>query len=280
MGKIYDVIEGLKTALEKFRDPELVKWCLIETLLIGIPGVALSLLTKGSRANSLPSGVWALLLIAYGFLIGFMLLDFFVLRPRIIRAAMRISGVKMPPKLPGALDWFVLHIRIGLVNMFCWYDKKLLIPAVVLGVFALLAVAAGTFNAVAYGAAVAFFILAGLAWAGAMLVHNMRTMFAPYMFLRGDGPDGQMPPKSACLVRGQTLETFLTMLIYGIILLVAYIPIFIVGLALSFVPIAGTLLREVFLLGFSFVVAAISNVFLAGFFKYMDEAGPAKAKKK
>ncbi|MCL6088968.1 MAG: hypothetical protein M1530_02255 [Candidatus Marsarchaeota archaeon] len=303
MGRYYDVIEGLKTAWARWRDSELLKWVVLEfagfivlaVLAIGLlvamvgPQALLDMMSaagsraSGSQTASTQAAVRALAGVMVPFiaillvlLLLYALACFFYFQPRIMRAALAAYGVKVPAKLPGMVDWLMLHIRLFFVNLACWYDKKLLVPA---AAFIGLAIVFLLVSFVAGAAAIGAFIFAALGfmcWLVASIVHSIRTGFAPWMFLRGDGPEGKMPLASNGLVRGQTFEVFLSYFVFGILFGLAAMGVAIVRVILSLIPCIGPIFDMVINLAFNIFTQAYTNAVQADIFLFFDKSGPVK----
>ncbi|MDE1797897.1 MAG: hypothetical protein KGH63_00640 [Candidatus Micrarchaeota archaeon] len=305
MGKYYDVIGGIKLALERFRDRQVLKWTglmlavgIVGALLLVVAVVAGISMMAGSPAVgllvALGGGLLALVALVYASIYA---------EIRLERACMAASGVKTAKEPVSVPDMFVLSIHLLVVNALCWYDRKLATPAAVLLVLTILTALAGFAFKPLFVLAIVFGFLFVIAWAIAAAVQGLRTTFARYMFLRGDGPRGKMPRASNTLVQGQTLELFLPFLVAGVVLgvigfvldLVARIPLY-VGLfgnmttgspdalpSFGALAIAGIAIYILVKLAWAFLETAYFGVFSTDVFKHFDNAGPAapaKAKKK
>lgn len=277
MGNYFDVIGGMKASFANFRDKELLKWSVIYILgemaagvvdaLIGLAiAGAFMLATNGSISDMLNKSPN---LGIVGAIAGLWLV------PRLMRAAMAANGISIGEKPPSVVDWFVLNVRRFFIDLTCWYDKKLLIPAAIL--IAIGAVAGVASLALPMVLIIALGILAlGLAaWAIAMVVHSLRTNFCLYMFLRGDGKEGGMPRKSFDLVKGQTLQVFLAQFLFVVILAIAFIIIAIPMIVIAFVPCIGAVVDAIVLIVLVLALTAFSSAYWAGVFKFFCEGGPA-----
>ncbi len=303
MGRYYDVFEGLKTAWVRWRDSELLKWVVLEfagfivlAMLAGLLLVAMvgpqALLDIMSAAGSRASGSQAastqaasralagvimpfiaILLVVF---LAYALACFFYFQPRIMRAALAAYGAKVPAKLPGMVDWLMLHIRLFFINLACWYDKKLLIPAAAsVALTIVFLIVSFVANAALIGV-FAFVMLALVCWMVASTVHGIRTGFAPWMFLRGDGPENEMPTASYGLVIGQTLEVFLSYFVFGILFGLAAMGVAIVRIIVSLIPCIGPIIDMVINLAFQLFSQAYTNAIQADIFLFFDKNGPVK----
>jgi hypothetical protein len=85
-----------------------------------------------------------------------------------------------------------------------------------------------------------------------------------------------MPKKSAQLVQGQTLEVFLAEFVFGIILVLAMIPVLIVMVLLAIVPCMGIIIDIVAMLVLAVIVVAVQQYYTASVFKFFCEGVSAK----
>ena len=301
MGNYYDLIEGLKAAWIRWRNPELLKWVAIEfalglvviVLALGVlaamvgPDTLIKLANGGSSKSAAASGALAtalaavivpfiaILLVA---LLIYGLFCFFFFQPRIMRAALAANGAKVPAKLPSMLDWLVLHLRIFCVTISCWYDKKLLAPAAGFLALTILCAVAGFFVKPALVGAVAFGMLTLVCWLVASSIQGLRAGFAPWMFLRGDGPENQMPAVSNELVHGQTLEVFIANFFFGLAFGLVAVGVAIVRVILGFIPYVGSLMDLLVNLAFNVFTQAFSMSIGADIFLFFDKAGPVNVR--
>ncbi|VVB56992.1 Uncharacterised protein [uncultured archaeon] len=295
MANYYDVFEGMKKAWENWRDSELLKWVAIEfaagigllvvlgILLVAMIGVDnLMSMAGGSLRSNTPAmqaligillpffGIAVLAFLVYG------LVCFFFLTPRIMRAALAVNGAKVPAKLPSMVDWFMLHLRLFFINISCWYDKRLLMPAAVVLALAVMCAVIGFAAPAAFVGAAIFGALALFCWMVGIIIHGIRTKFAAWMFLRGDGAEGKMPYTSYKLVHGQTLEVFLAYFIFGIVFGLLAAVVGIVRILIRLVPCIGPVIDLVINLAFSFFTQGFNMAITADIFLFFDKAGPAK----
>jgi hypothetical protein len=231
MSKWYDIKEGLAKAWKNWRYPELVKFVGLSMLLAALMVVATIVLAGIYVASLITSDLskgevldietklgTLLLVYVIAIIMGvvYAIINFFYFAPRIARAALKANGVKVPDKLPGMIDWLILHIRIAILNMACWYDKKLLIPAaifLILGIFSWFIAPITT---------MLFVVLTIISYMAAAAIHGIRIGFAPLMFLRGDGPENKMPKASENIVRGKTFQVALALFLVSIIMAAIY----------------------------------------------------------
>lgn len=301
MGKYYDVIAGMRLAFEKSKGRELLKWSagyfFAEMILVAAYLAILILTIAGRGDESMPftpiwfmqqglEGIYRLATIALGL--------YFV--PRIVGAALATAGMKQ--KVPSIIDWAIFSLKRALIDLACWYDKKLLVPAGVffaVGVLALLLAVAGVateaMGVLAFLAAVFGFI----AWIIAIMVHSIRTRFSLFMRVRGDREGDGTIRKSYDLVLGQTVEVFMAFVIFWFIIfifaIVALVLAIIAGMAavliISALPeivAVGATLAGVLAVLLAFVVLSIwmqayEKTFEADVFKFYEKNGTATAKK-
>lgn len=171
----YDLVASFQWALSRVRDPDYLQAVGFYALAIQIPAILLtvaSLFLGVADVSSVPgSGLsLPLLLAAAGGLALAVLASLALglhLYPRVLRKAMALAAVPIAPKPPGFVEWLVFSIRLGLVNLSCLYDPKLLIPA------ALFLVPAVLFSILFFGA------LTGLASGLGQAASNALLLGAP-----------------------------------------------------------------------------------------------------
>ena len=262
MGKYYDVMAGLKYAWSRFRDKDLLKWAvfydvgmIVASILDMIIAAVVFMLIFGVKIDdflkmganfpsiSLLAGLWLL--------------------PRFMMAAMRASDMKTIGNV-GIIDWAHLSIRKFLVNIVCWYDRKLLVPAVVFlvlaGIFA--------FVVPSMGIAIVALALFMVSWIIAMVVHTIRVNFADFMYLRGDGGVTKMPRKSYDLVTGQTFEVFLAHLAFAIVYILAAIVIGIGMILIAFIPCIGIIVDILLAIVLIIAVSTFAEVYMVDMFRF------------
>ncbi|MFH1095635.1 MAG: hypothetical protein V1728_05455 [Candidatus Micrarchaeota archaeon] len=302
--RYFDVIEGLKEAAARFRDKDVLRWTaiyMVGELLIMIAMFAAAI---GAIVSSFSKGNGALALAGFSALLaGFVALVAFAMYaiPRAVRAAMKADGIKVAPKPPGVLEYFVFTVRLTLINLSCWYDKKLLAPSTALLAMAVLAaICALLAPALSYAVwviAIVLFVFSLLAGMTGILVHAERTKFAVHMLLRGDGPESAMPLKSYGLVNGQTFEVYAAGALGGawlyavrmvidifsrVLMYALLVPVILVGGsagsgAMLLVGIAlVVLLFLAIIFAWAFIEMAVWRVYLADMFKFYDAMGPVK----
>lgn len=286
MGAYYDIVAGLKMSWQKFRNPDVLKWSLIISVLV----TAYAILQTFGRADA------GLSLLLFGVLIVYLLIVIYC-NQFLQRAAMKAVGVKTTAKPQPYLNWLVLNIRVFLVNISSWYDKKLLLAlvlGVVLSVSGLLRLVAGGIDEPPQSFIVSLMMmLTGLAiWTIILTVQSARTRFAEYMYLRGDGKEGEMPRRSNERVVGQTFEVFLalflaTLLVNGPVFVIGFVIEIIGGFLNAFIG-AGTLtsvtilviLVQVLVFPFQVVGTAMQFVILADIFRFYDQGGSVAKEEK
>ncbi len=302
----FDVIAGLKDAWVKFKDKDVLRWTAIYmvgelAIMLGMFITLIGVIVFGAsgKGDAVPLLVgFAVLLAELAGLVAFAAYAI----PRTVRAAMKAQNIPLAKNPPSVLDYFVFSVRLTLVNLSCWYDRKLLAPALALLVLTVLATfAAFVLNGgiLPWIPAIVLASLFACAWGAAALVHAERTKFAVHMYLRGDGTEREMPLKSYRLVHGQTFEVFLAGFLGGaglyvirtiidifgrVLMYMLLIPLFLLGAGVGSggMLVLGILLAVLLFLAsvfaWAFIEMALWRVYLAGMFKYYDKMGPVKKK--
>lgn len=305
MGQYFDAADGLGRAWALFRDSELLRWSAI--FVLGTQGFAIPMTVAYVLGDTL--GVLTIIgLLIVSILVG-LLVGLYAM-PRVIRAAMKAAGVPVAPSPPGLVEWAVFSFRMWFLNTFSWYDKILLLPAIPVLLVAIVLLG-GSLPLIASIAAkgkpdvdalmpellpllgalaVGFFVI--VLWEMASGIHRIRTMFAPFMFLRGDGPEREMPRKSFGLVKGQTLEVFIPLLVFGVAMMVAALPVGIVsyvaqsvgenetataGSSAAIIQTLAFLFGQAIQVLWAWPVLAFTTVFTVLMFVHYDKQGPAGA---
>lgn len=290
--RYFDAIGGIKLALQEFKEKELLIWSAITTIVMGVCsifdillGLAIVWIIAMMLNTTFEEMTEANIRLNLGI---FSALAGIYLVPRVMRAAMGALKVKTAPNPPKYLDWLTLNVRKFFIDLFCWYDKKLLVPAVVflvIGIGVLVAAVVMGANDISNLSETSVLVLiAGIAvvligifcWSIADVVHSLRTQFGLFMYLRGDGEEGKMLKKSAQLVQGQTLEVFLAHLIFGLMLFIVMVPLVIVMVLLALIPCLGIVIDSVLALVLAIILMAISNHYNANVFKFFCEGVSAK----
>ncbi|MFA5108123.1 MAG: hypothetical protein WC492_01155 [Candidatus Micrarchaeia archaeon] len=277
MGKTYfDIIGGIKFAISQVGNMEMLKLGALYAFLAIIPSYGMAMITGSSRyapysqATTISPGA-SMAVLALGLVAVVLgLFNFFYVLPRIMRTAIKANGMGVPQKVPGVVEWFMLHLRLFAVDITCWYDKKLLIPTVVLLIIGI--VAAFTFVEVG----ILFFMIAIFAWIIAMIIHGIRTTFSQYLLLRGDGHEGQMPRKSFDTIKGQTVEVFIPQFVFGVIAFVVAMVIVFATVFTSMIPVVGTTIEYIVMFALEAVMIAIGTSYMANMFKFFFNEGHAR----
>ncbi|MFH1306956.1 MAG: hypothetical protein ABIH83_04880 [Candidatus Micrarchaeota archaeon] len=293
MGKNYDFVNGIKFCWEKFRNRELLKWSAISTavyfaasILDAILGIIILASVYALVIGGRPPPGFEMNLGIITMLVGLYLVT------RLKMAAMAASSIKTLSKPPSVIEWAKLNLRRFLVDLFCWYDKRLLLPAIVFAIVGIISLAAG----IIYGMPVLLFAaalcitVAFIAWGLGFVVHEIRTMFSLYMFLRGDGPEHLMVRKSFDVVKGQTISVFLPFLFFGIVSLLLMIIVAIVMIGIALVPCVGIIIDILLVIALVIAYVAFNEAFEANVFNFfcgkpvrvveVSQAKKAKKRKK
>ncbi|GEM_PF-4541372 len=268
MAKHYPFLQGFSFALANFRKNDLLYWSFWLTV-VNIAGAIVEKVSGYSFWNYImtnlgkPNADISYLLISWLITFAVLLVSMYV-SARAMMSAMKISKVKTAKGID-FLKWVWLQIYKLLLNAVCWYDKKLLLPAIGLG-----ALAAAVYFAVpgdfAFIIAFPVFFLAVLAWDAAFLIHVVRTSFSVYMFLEGEKSAGKVVRNSDKLVKGQTVEVFAAQLLAMLALLIPLLIInFATGEAVGKIGagIKAYAMGGIAGAGGEFAIAAIGIVFVA-----------------
>lgn len=259
MPKNYPFISGFSFALKNFRAKDLLYWS-FWLALVNIGGAIVEHASGYSFWNYALSNLgkaefdFSYLLISWSITFAALLVSLYV-SARAMMSAMRISKVKTAKGID-FLKWVWLQIYKLALNLACWYDKKLLLPAVVLAAFAGAAYVVFP-DGISILAAFPIFFLAVLAWEAAFMIHATRTSFSVYMFLEGEKSAGKVVKKSDGMVKGQTVEVFAAQLFAMAALLIPLLAInYLTGEGIG--KIAGA---DLVLASAMFAIAAILSIF-------------------
>lgn len=288
MANYYDVSGGLKWSWENFRKGEVLKWTGLHLLAVFflfaiLFGLMLALVFASTDFRSMisneknVSGNIAFQMIRWFFSIVLAVVGLYFI-PRIMGAAMALCGFRLPPRPPGIIQWGIFSITRMLLDLACFFDMKLLLPAAALLALALLSFAAGFAYNGFFLLALAMGLGAVLAYSVANNIHSIRTHFALYKYLRADGEAMECLRESHALVKGQTFEVFLAGFIGGLAMLLALLPMLVVLLVSWFInPLlclgVGLLLGAAFF----WLLTAYQQTFAANIFQYYDRMGPVPA---
>ena len=262
--KYFDIGAGIKFAVSQISNMEMLKLGALYAVLAVIPSYLMAMMygneyAYGTQVNVANAG--AMLLIG-AVMILFGLFNFFYVLPRLMRAAIKANGMDVPQKVPGVIEWLMLHIRLFVVDITCWYDKKLLLPALVLLVLAVASII------VSPEIGIVVLLIAIFAWIIGVIIHGIRTTFAQYLLLRGDGNEGQMPRKSFDTIKGQTVEVFIPQLIFGVLAFAVAMGIAFAALFTSQIPIAGTTIRYAITFVIEALLLTAGTAYAANMFKF------------
>ncbi|GEM_PF-5832067 len=269
----YDSIAGIKFAVNGFRDRTMQIWMLFYAavlfasalvtlaLVALLPGlVAADIIVFGLPVSTLAAAVFALL---------YMLGEVFVwsfFHYQFGKNAMRIAGYPMDGKHNFA-QFFLVMLKTLFVNLFSWYDKRVLAAVIVLYVLTALWIAAGYYvHPLMVSVGIGFLAFAMLIHYLGVLLHSVRTMFAPLIYLR-DGKDGpKAPMKSFMLVKGQTLDVFIPILIGCVIFGMAALPSYVLAILVVGYPLLA-------------LITAGAVLYFASVFRHFDQKGLSEKQK-
>ena len=270
----FDVIEAFASAWRHLSDRELLTLVALVTFV----GSAFDItaLATDRTADSLPA-LSALMILSATILLFAANLYFW---PRIIRVSMKLAGVDAKKEAPGIGAWLVFVVRMFVTNLFCLFDKKLLLPALglfiaalVLGPIAVLQDSDAILNAALTVGMVGF-----LAWLVAVIVHVTRTFFAHYFFVRGDAPAQESLRMSYDKTKGRFWSVFFSLALIFLFSLPAAIIIGFIGegveqLAayLAWPAYAGIIAGTIIAFPFSVLYSAFVMLALALMFAYYDK---------
>jgi hypothetical protein len=285
MGRYYGAIDGLKLAWKNFRNPELIKWSAAVGVLTAFLSLLVAFLTAGAAISDVPRFMITTIVLELIFM-----LPLLYLAMRMMRSAMTANGIKISKQTPAFLDYIVLNIRIFFTNIVCWYNKKSLLPAAALLGLALVAFISGFAIKQEIMAIVALMllILAFVAWVVAVFMHTIHLLFAPFFFLRGDGPEGEMPQKSFEQIRGRIWPIVCGF--FGVPMLaslISLIPSLAVTLIAAIVTgviafvvkseLLSVALNELISLPLLVLLTAYMAALQMDIFKFFDEQGPVES---
>ncbi len=258
MSRYYDFGRGLNYAISKFTDSEILKYSAFVALITLIAGLSEMFVAENPL---LYMGIY---------FVGFALLLFYVV-PRFVRKTMELIGIKVG-KFPSLVDWFVMNIRMVFVNLFCWYDKKLLTPTIICLVLAVLVLVLAITSIIEYelGAIISFVIimLMVVAWSIASTIHSIRTGFAQYLFLGKEMNESEALKMSHNIIKGQTFQAFLPQIMIS---LIVAIPILIIVIASVILIGQNNLVINVLTFLWTIPTVAIAMVFVADMYKFFFE---------
>lgn len=283
MASDFGVMDNIKWGLARVQDQQLLQWAGILIVAGAVLGDGVTVLNRSLGLAFAPLFALRILALLVTILVGAYAV------PRLTMRAMAICQIPTMAQPPDIPRWIVFYVRNLFVNAFCWYDKKLLIPAVILLIVGLVAGVAslGKLADVLGRVAVqnmsdsdklslVFSLLGTLlllmlafgAWAIAMVIFSYRTIFAFIIMLRGEGTDETAIRRAYDLVVGKTAAVFWTFFKAGFILLLAMIPVIIVTGILTVIPVAGSALAYLLTLAVSLVIGIVSALFVCRYYLY------------
>lgn len=269
----YDIVSGLKFSIAGFHDSKMQIWTLFYAAVLFTSSLvtvaAITLIPALVAADIVVFGMPVSTLAAAVFVLMYFIAQIFVwlfFQYQFCRNAMRLAGY--PEEGNANFGQFLLvSIKTFVVNLFSWYDKRALALVAALYVLACILIAAGIFTnimiAAIGGGVLAFAMLVHYA---VMILHSVRTAFAPLIYLRDGSGGPKAPLTSFKLVKGQTMDVFVPIFAGGLVFGIVAIPTY----ALSIVIVGYVLL------------AALSGgacLYLANVFKFFDTKGPSDKQK-
>lgn len=295
MNRYYDGMKGIRFSLINLFDKDVFRWTFAQ--------IVITLITMAiSFAVIIPSS-WEVItgdgLIGKELMFVMPLLDivstvveivsFFVLlyvAIRLMFASMNVVKRKGLAQTPPFLDWLILNFRLIIVNILCLYDMNMLFPAISIFVFSVSMLFLGVMFAYPFFslAALTFGLpLAIVAWLVAFTIHYLRTRFAAYMLVRGDGKESRLPKRSYDMVLGRTWQVFCAMLVGYLALLLFYVPISFISVFVSVIMlqaglgIASIVTLIIMILSAWVLSIAFWNIYAADMFYFFC---PVKSRKK
>lgn len=269
--KNYDIIKGFTFAFNRFLDPQILKWAAVLAFASGFIDIIQGLVEDmGMYHPAVTMGMAGIALLA---VIPVIIVGLYTY-PRLLREGLRIVGLKSSDKVPGVVDWAVFSIRMWFITTFCWYDKRFLI-GLAIAIISFVMMIAGIVL-MPGNSAMGILMILGiigsvigmLVWMVGYYFHDIRLIFAPVMFVRGDGVDSSMPKRSWDFVKGMTVELFITLLLAGLLVGMLLIIPLAVGFGLYFV--SGTLGTIVFVV-ITFPIYSFSTILMADILRHLEE---------
>ncbi len=271
----YDIISGMKFAFEGLHDKEVMQWMLLFALAaiaaafvsgattVLIPAlIAADWILLGIPLTTIAAVVFSVLLgVAYVLVWLFFQYQFY-------RAGLRLAGYKPPANSPTCAQFVFVTIKMALVSLFSWYDKRVL--AIVLLLYAITALwaAAGFFtnNGILLMVGAGFLAFTVLVHYLGVFLHGIRALFAPLFYLKDGSYGGKAPSRSFALVKNRTFDVAIPLIGGLFIFWLAYIP---------------AVILWVCLVGFALEAAifAMSMLYVAHVFAHYEHLGPVEKKK-
>ncbi len=208
----FDALSAVRKGWQLFRNRELLSLVVLAVFVSSMFDIISVISSRTMETHPAATG-----LIVLGAMAIFIISQMYFW-PKILHAAMNLAGVVVKKPAPGVLDWLIFTARMVVVNFFCLYDKRLLIPAFafiaagfVLAPIAVLKDSNSMFDAAALIAGIGL-----MAWLVAIFIHCIRTCFASFIFVRGDGNAAYSIRTSFDRTRGRMVEIFLALIVIGI----------------------------------------------------------------
>lgn len=262
----YDVTTGLKFAFGALHDRQVLIWTglfaatmvasafVSLALMFILPTIAvIDLVVFGMPLSTLAIAAFVF---AYGCALALATLFF---NFQFTSAGMRLAGYE--PKEANFLQYLLVIAKAFFLNLFSWYDKKVLAAILVIYAITLLWIGAGYFvHPLMVAAGFGLLGFAALVHYLGTFLHGIRTSFAPFIYIK-EGKMGPISPKrSFTLVKGQTIDVLLALLGGGIVF--------------GMVAIPGVLLAPL-LVGYIILALAfsMSTLYMTNVFKHFDEKG-------
>jgi len=272
----YDILGGFRFCFAGMHDRQLLKWMLLLFLAI-ISGtmvtyamvfliptlIAVDLILVGIPLSTIAAIVFAVLVTMLYALVGL----FF--QYKFYSIALRLGGYPAPQNSPGFTQFLLVNIKMYVVNLFSWYDKRVLAVVLLLYAITVLWLAAGALvsNSIISMIGIGFLAFSALIHYMGIFLHGIRTAFAPLIYIRDGGFGPRATQRSFTLVQGQTLDVLLALLAGGIVFTLALIP----SAPLVAVLVGAPLEALIF---------AAACLYHANVFAYFDRKGPSEKQKK
>ncbi|MFH1307078.1 MAG: hypothetical protein ABIH83_05510, partial [Candidatus Micrarchaeota archaeon] len=141
----FNVLKGMRTSAEGVKQKDVLVWSagfVISAILL-FAAISVVAFVGAAVTGGVGAAAWLLLVILAG-AIAFILLAGYAV-PRVLQACMKAVEMKVGKKVPNISDTVFLLVKLFFVNLLCWYDKKLLAPAVALILLAILCAIIGFF---------------------------------------------------------------------------------------------------------------------------------------
>ncbi len=270
----FDAFEACRKGWELFRNRQLLDLVVLATVVASMFDIVSVISSQTMDAHPAATG-----LLVLGAMAVFMLSQLYFW-PKILHTAMNLAGVAVKKPAPGMLDWLLFCVRMVVVNFFCWYDKKLLAPAfgLLVAAFVMVPISFLKNSNNLYDTAALLAGIGMMAWLIAVFIHCLRTVFASFIFVRGDGTAAYSIRTSFERTQGHMWKILLALL--TIVVLVLPLPLVIsiisagiealaaaLGLVVWIGPIAGIVITY----PLAVIYGALLPVVMAQLFGYYDK---------